>query len=263
MAKLHERGKDMNSKEDRVSAYLGGAMTPTEAAAFELEMEGDAELIAIVERWQRNDALLKQAFSTPEAEQVSPALLDRLGLGDAPAESNVIALNIPEPSPAKAHNDNVPSPQRRWAIAGSIAASVAVAIAVGSFWNAKPEGIGSEPQFQTALNGSTSGTSVALNDQKKLTPILSFKAEDGRFCREFALEGNGGGEQGVACKTGNTWVIEALVKGGGTLPSNNEIRTAGGQDAASLDAAYSRLGAGDPLNRENEMQAISKGWSKN
>ena len=257
--------KDMDSEQDRVSAYLGGAMTPTEAAAFEREMEGDAQLAAIVERWQRNDALLKKAFTTPEADHVSGALLDRLGLADIPADSadsNVIAIGAAKRSPVTAQNDNVASPQRRWAIAGSIAASVAVAIAVGSFWTSKPEGIGSEPLFQSALDGSASGTSVALNDQQKLTPILSFKAGDGRFCREFALEGQGSGEQGVACKSGKIWVIEALVKGGGALPSNSEIRTAAGQDAASLDATYGRLGAGDPLSRENEMNAISEGWVK-
>jgi anti-sigma-K factor RskA len=256
---------DMNSEQDRVSAYLGGAMTPTEAAAFEQEMEGDAQLAAIVERWQRNDALLKQAFSSPEAETVSGALLDRLGLADVPADSadsNVVAIGAAKRPTVTAQNDNSASPQRRWAIAGSIAASVAVAIAVGSFWTSKPEGIGSEPVFQSALDGSASGTSVALNDQQKLTPILSFKADDGRFCREFALEGQGGGEQGVACKSGQKWEIEALVKGGGVLPTNSEIRTAAGQDAASLDSTYSRLGAGDPLSRENEMDAISEGWVK-
>lgn len=256
---------DMNSEQDRVSAYMGGAMTPTEAAAFEQEMEGDAKLAAIVERWQRNDALLKQAFSSPEAETVSGALLDRLGLADVPADSadsNVVAIGAAKRPTVTAQNDNSASPQRRWAIAGSIAASVAVAIAVGSFWTSKPEGIGSEPVFQSALDGSASGTSVALNDQQKLTPILSFKADDGRFCREFALEGQGGGEQGVACKSGQKWEIEALVKGGAVLPTNSEIRTAAGQDAASLDSTYSRLGAGDPLSRENEMDAISEGWVK-
>jgi len=256
---------DMNSEQDRVSAYLGGAMTPTEAAAFEQEMEGDAQLAAIVERWQRNDALLKQAFSSPEAETVSGALLDRLGLADVPADSadsNVVAIGPAKRPTVTAQNDNSAAPERRWTLARSNAASVAVAIAVGSFWTSKPDGIGSEPVFQSTLDGSASGTSVALNDQQKLTPILSFKADDGRFCREFALEGQGGGEQGVACKSGQKWEIEALVKGGAVLPTNSEIRTAAGQDAASLDSTYSRLGAGDPLSRENEMDAISEGWVK-
>ena len=255
--------KDMSSEQDRVSAYLGGAMTPTEAAAFEREMEGDAQLAAIVERWQRNDALLKHAFTTPDAEAVSGALLDRLGLADAPPESNVVALDRVQRTTPAAQNDNPVSSKWKWSIAGSLAASVAVLAAVGSFWTAKPPALENDGAFQTALNSSASGATVALNDDQKLTPILSFEAGDGRFCREFAMEGNAAGSTGVACKSGDKWQIEAMVKGAGSLPSNDEIRTAGGESGASLDATYQRLGAGDPLNNQKEKQVISDGWKKN
>lgn len=253
---------NMNDKQDRVSAYLDGAMTPAEAAAFEQEIEGDAQLAAIVERWRRNDALLKTAFAVPETGGVSHSLLDRLGLSDGQAETEVIALDAHRQPGSKAHNDNRPSSKWHWGMAGSIAAGVAIMAAVSSFWTAEPSGMEKNSAFQAALNGSGSGITVALNDDQKVTPILSFEASDGRFCREFSVEGRAAKTQGVACKSDHGWQVEALVKGAESLPDNAEIRTAGGRDGAALDAVYSRLGASDPMSRSKEKNAISNGWKK-
>lgn len=252
---------DMNRDQERVSAYLDGTMSPEEAAAFEQEIKGNRELAAIVERWRGNDALLRAAYATPKVGEISDALLGRLGLVDNQPADNVVAIDGFRKRSA-AQNDNPASPKWRWPLVGSIAASLVVGVTVGSFWIAKPSGIAGEAAFQTAMNGSASGVAVALSDSERLTPILSFEAKDGRFCREFALEGHAAGNQGIACKSDNQWTVEALVKGGGALPSNGEIRTAGGKDGASLDAAYSRLGASDPLNAQKENIYISNGWKK-
>lgn len=252
---------DMNRDHERVSAYLGGMMNPEEAAAFEQEIEGNPELAAIVERWRGNDALLQRAFGAPEGGGISDALMARLGLAETAAADNVVALDSFRDRKA-AQNDIVASPKWRWPLVGSIAASLFVAVTVGSFWIAKPSGIAGEAAFQTAMNRSASGKAVALNETETLTPVLSFEAKDGRVCREFALESHEEGNQGIACKSGNLWTVEALVKGGGALPSNGEIRTAGGKNIASLDAVYSRLGASDPLNAQKEKAYIINGWKK-
>ncbi len=252
---------EMNRDHERVSAYLDGTMNPEEAAAFEQEIEGNPELAAIVERWQGNDALLQRAFDAPEGGGISDALLGRLGLAETGAADNVVVFDSFRKQDA-AQNDNVAPPKWRWPLVGSIAASLVVAVTVGSFWIAKPSGIAGEAAFQTAMNGSASGVTVALSEAQMLTPVLSFEAKDGRLCREFAVEGHEAGNQGIACKSGNQWTVEALVKGGGALPSNGEIRTAGGKNIASLDAVYSRLGASDPLNAQKENTYITNGWKK-
>lgn len=253
---------DMDRDHERVSAYLSGEMMQHEAAAFEGELKRNSELAAIVERWRGNDAVLKQAFVMPEASDISDALLARLGLAEIDPSNNVVALDGFRRQRAP-QNDNSASSSWRWPLVGSIAASLVVAVAVGSFWLAKPSGIAGEAAFQAAMNGSASGVAVALNDTQTLTPILSFEAKDGRFCREFAVEGHAAGNQGIACKSGIQWTIEALVNGGKALPSNDNIRTATGNDASTLDAVYSRLGAGDPMDRIQEKSTISDGWMKN
>jgi hypothetical protein len=255
--------EDMNGQEDRMSAWLDGAMSPDEAAAFEQEMEGSPELAKLVERWQGNDARLRAAYATPEVGEISDALLQQLGLTDAAPKDNVIALDQFRVARKATLNDNAASPKWRWPLIGSIAASLVVAIAVGSFWLRQPGGIEGQSAFQTAMDSTNSGVAVALSDAQKLTPVLSFEASDGRFCREFALSGGAGSNQGIACKSGGQWTVEALVKGGSALPTNDEIQTAGGKDSASLDTAYSRLGAGDPLGAEKEKSLISNRWQKN
>jgi negative regulator of sigma E activity len=253
----------MNRDQERISAWLDGTMNRQEAAAFEQEMEGNPEMAAIVERWRQNDARLRDAFATPEAGEISNALLGRLGLADSQPADNVVALDDFRAQREERLNDNAASPKWRWPLVGSIAASLVVAIAVGSIWLQQPGGIEGEPAFQTAMDRTNSGVVVALGESEKLTPILSFVAGDGRFCREFAVEGGAGSNQGIACKSGGQWKVEALLNGGGALPSNGEIQTAGGKDGASLDAVYSRLGAGDPLGAEKEKTLISNGWRKN
>lgn len=251
----------MNRDQERVSAYLGGMMTPEEAVAFEQEFEGNPELAAIVERWRGNDALLQRAFHVPEGEGISDALLGRLGLAETGTTDNVVAFDRSRNRIA-AQNDNPVSAKWRWPLVGSIAASLVVGVTVGSFWIAKPSGIAGEAAFQTAMEGSASGVAVALDDTQTLTPVLSFEAKDGRFCREFAVEGHAKGNQGIACKSGNRWIIEALVNGGGALPSNGEFSTAGGRDSGAIDSVYSRLSASDPLSAEKEKIFISNGWKK-
>jgi anti-sigma-K factor RskA len=254
---------DMNSELERMSAWIDGAMSPEEAAAFEQEIAGRPELAALAERWQGNDAQLRAAYATPEAGEISEALLGRLGLAGAEPTDNVVAIQDFRAPPKMALNDNPTPAKWRWPLVGSIAASLTVAVAIGSFWQQTPAGIDGQPKFQMAMDSTSSGVAVALNDTEKLTPVLSFKASDGRFCREFAVERRGSGNQGIACKSGDRWTIEAMVKGGGALPNNREIQTAAGKDGASLDAAYSRLGAGDPLGTDTEKSLISNQWKKN
>jgi anti-sigma-K factor RskA len=254
---------DMNGQDERISAWLDGAMSPQEAAAFEKEMEGNPEMASLVERWRGNDARLRAAYQSPEAGAISDALLGRLGLADQQPADNVVALDDFRAARRAALNDNAAPYKWRWPLVGSIAASVVAVLAIGSFWLQQPSGIEGQPAFQTAMNGTNSGVAIALSDAQTLTPILSFEAGDGRFCREFALSGAAGSNQGIACKSAGQWQVEALVKGGGALPTNDEIRTAGGKDDASLDAVYRRLDAGDPIGSEKEKSLISNGWQKN
>jgi hypothetical protein len=96
-----------------------------------------------------------------------------------------------------------------------------------------------------------------LPDGTRVTPVLSFAAKDGRFCREYTVSGSGGG---IACKGPAGWTVEARSSSGAAPADAGVIRQAGGPDGDALDAAYARLGASDPLSAEAERQLMEHGW---
>jgi hypothetical protein len=78
-------------------------------------------------------------------------------------------------------------------LGGGIAAALALMATFGL-------GGGAGSSFDAALDTTPSGRIAALDDGTKLTPVLSFRAGDGRYCREFSLgsgaAGGSGGEDG-------------------------------------------------------------------
>ena len=243
------------SREERIAAFLDGALDDAEQAAFEAELERDPALAAEVERMMGNDALLRDAFSGPIEEGVDNALLARMGLAKG-APAKVADLDERRASPSVAANDNPPF-WRRWQVplGGAIAAALALALFLTNQQGAAPGA-----DFNAALDGTPSGQVAALDGGQKLKPLLTFQAGDGRFCREFSIGMGDAGGTGIACRSDNGWQVEALDKGATELAEGSEIALASGEDGAGLDAAYARLKAGDPLAAEHETALISSDW---
>lgn len=234
-------------RDEWISAYLDGALDPAGMAAFEQALESDAALAADLERLLANDNLLRAAFDGPMHEAADPALLARMGLAEPVAE---------QAAPLVAANDN-PLFWHGWRLpaAGALAAALALAVTVGM-----PGGPAPMP-FGQALDVTASGELASLDDGTGLTPVLSFAAADGRFCREFSLAGEGVGGKGIACREGpGTWRVEALEPGATRLADTAGIVLASGAGGAALSAAYERLGAGDPLPVDREAGLIADGW---
>jgi hypothetical protein len=243
------------SRGERIAAFLDGALGDADQAAFEAELEHDADLAAEVERMMGNDALVREAFAGPIEEGVDDALVERMGLAkESPAK--VVELDDYRADTPASANDNPPF-WRRWQVplGGAIAAALALTLILASQQGAAP-GSG----FDAALDGTPSGQVAALDGGRELTPLLTFQAGDGRYCREFSIGKGQAGGTGIACRTGEGWKVEALDKGATELTKGSEIALASGEDGAGLDAAYSRLDAGDPMGTERENSLISSGW---
>lgn len=237
---------------ERIAAFLDGALDDAEQAAFEAELESNPALAAEVERMLGNDSLLREAFDGPISEGVDDALLTRMGLAQ-PAAGEVIDLASRRAAEPKVANDNTPGWSRsRWPLGGAVAAALALMVTIG---------VGSGgTSFDAALDGTPSGQLAALEDGTNLTPVLSFRAGDGRYCREFSLGSGERGGSGIACRDGSGWQVEALDEGATELARSDEIVLAEGADANGLNAAYARLAAGDPLAGEAESALIASGW---
>lgn len=234
--------------DERIAAYLDGAMSESDAAAFESEIADNPLLAAEMERLAGNDALLREAFAEPE---VDDAFLEKMGLGQS-------APDVPhiEHSGIAAANDNPPF-WRRWSvpIGGAIAASLALVATLSLQQGAGGPGMGD------ALETTPSGQLAALDDGASLTPLLSFQAGDGRFCREFAYASGTAERGGIACRGGDGWQVEAWGEGAAPLPDPGEIALASGADTGALEDAYARLQASDPILADRENALIERGWS--
>lgn len=232
---------------ERIAAYLDGAMSDAEVELFEQEMARDPQLATEVERLASNDSLLREAFAETADNGIDDAFLKRMALGQL----------APPTSPAlpAAANDNSPF-WRRWQV--PLGAGIAAALALALTFTLR--GGAAQSPVGLALEQTPSGQVATLDNGATITPVLSFKAGDGRFCREFTYAAASGERGAIACRNAKNWSVEAWGDGAATLPDPDEIALASGAGETSLDEAYASLGAGDPLQMSEENDLIAKGW---
>ena len=228
-------------RAERLAAWLDGAMNEADAAAFAAEMECDPALAERAARWRANDQAIAQAFAPMANETIDPALVARLGL----------ATPVAAPSAA---NDNPPWWRRHLPLTGALVASAAAALALVIM----PRG-GQAPldPLSQALETTPSLAQASLADGRRIVPMLTVRAADGRWCREY----RGDGRIGLACRGANGWTVEAEGKASnGEAPSGDDYALASGADGAALEGAYRRLGATDPVDGTTETAAIAAHW---
>lgn len=229
-----------------IAAYLDGAMSEDEALAFEQAVSEDPRLAAELERFGSNDDLLRAAHAEPD---VSEEFLARMGLA-APAPATDAGH-----APVTPANDNPPLWRRwQWPVSGAIAAGLALALTLNSQTG------GEAGAFSRAMEQTPSGQVAALEQGATLTPLLTFRAGDGRYCREFAYAGAATERGGIACRDARGWSVEAWGDGAGDLPDPGQIALASGADTRSLDDAYRALRASDPIQAAREASLIRRGW---
>lgn len=257
-------GKEaMDNRDDQISAYLDGAMSAQEARAFEAEMECDPALAEAVMRLRGNDDLLKTAFDAPIHAPIGADMLERFGLAGSPPASNIVDFAVAREARVERTRARELMQHWRWPLAGALAASLVAVVTVGTQWTgSQPFDLESSKAFQVAMQDLPSTTRTKLEDGRDVSSTLSFAAGDGRYCREFVLDGGSHSQSGIACRGIRDWSVEALVKGANTVPDGTEIRAAAGVDGLSLDSAYRRLNASDPVDSTLEKDLISKGWVK-
>jgi len=220
---------DVFGREDRLSAWLDGALDPAQAAAFDRDLAADPEFARQAAQWRANDLRIATALSAATERPMPAATLDLLA--------------------TPAANDN---PRRRvWFVAGlgAIAATLVLVFVQ------RP--VAQDP-LSLALDRTPSLADAVLPGGRHIVPALTAQARDGRWCREYRE----GGAVALACRGGNgVWHDEA--RGAGTAPeASAEIAVASGADDAVLDPAFRRLGTGDAVDAATEARLIAGHWGK-
>ncbi|HCF24957.1 MULTISPECIES: zf-HC2 domain-containing protein [unclassified Novosphingobium] len=230
---------DKTTPEERLSAWLDGALSPEEAAAFEAELERNPELAERAASWRANDSFIAGALAPLADQPIGDDLLAQMGLAE------------PQPMPIAA-NDNPVWWRRSWVpVGGALAAGLALVLVL----NQRPAALPLDGGLSLALDTTPALQQARLADGRTIEPVLTARAADGRWCREYRLAD----QTGIACRTGQGWKVEA--EGKTPAPqTGGDIQLAGGAGSAAINAAHARLGTADPLDAAGEQALIAKGW---
>ncbi|MEZ5894080.1 MAG: zf-HC2 domain-containing protein [Parvularculaceae bacterium] len=247
----------MTITDEMLSAYIDNELPPQEAARIREALDADAMLAARLEALRAPDKLIAAVYGAIDDEPMPQSVLAMLqGKSAKAGGGNVVAF----PS-----RQWLRSP-RQWAT--PLAASIALAIGVGTgmqIANAPDEtryalagSVDPASSLFRALETTPSGDSVKLAADMSMTPLLTFQAADGGYCREFSISSRAQNQRAVACRGDKQWIVVIAIA--------DESATTGGYATASsglnaqfdtfVDAAMS----GDALAAEIENDLIARRW---
>jgi hypothetical protein len=238
-------------------AYADGELDPVRRKEVEALLERDPEARAMVRKFRESADLLKGGLDTVLEQPVPQRLIDAIG-ATAPT-SNIVELHS---TPARARRTFWPG----LAAAASLVVAVGLVGSILLLDRAGPPGtdVAANQALQQALERLPSGAVLETDDGVRVTPVLTFRASDGRVCREFERETPGSHTIGVACRDeGERWVAEVEVERDTTPDGNAEdiyLPAGGAEDPISefLD----RLGVGAALSAEEERRLRETGWRR-
>jgi hypothetical protein len=140
----------------------------------------------------------------------------------------------------------------------------AVAAVSGVFAGYLAASLSSKPdsEFGLASLGATETqllqkTRAGDTDRGNFRVVLSFKAQDSRYCRVFRTNSQRGGGEGLACRELQGWRLVAWDAT--SHPTDESYRTAGA--STIIDTAMNQLGGSAAFSADDEAQLIERNWT--
>jgi len=115
-------------------------------------------------------------------------------------------------------------------------------------------GASSNQLLLATLENGESGK-AAVEGDRAVQIILTFEADDGRYCRTFGARDASASAEGVACRTAGQWQVVAWD---GTADPGEGFHAAGSSEL--LDDAMDRLGGSPALEVADERKLIEEHW---
>ncbi len=267
--------------DETLAAYLDGELDADEARRVAALLEEDPALKARLAAWEENDRTVRLAL---------------MAAGERVPEAAASAILAATQEQASRFPSAVPGGWRDWfarllsapALAVATAALV-VGILIGTmvagnglrFFDAGPAGsspaallLAGGPLAKELESVPSGRTRPIAEAGKRLALVATYRARDGRWCREFRLEpaaagepGDGGGHAaalaGLACRRAGRWTVVALapLPHAGRAPGAIYRAAADESLPPELARQMRRLGLATPLDAESERRLLVSGWS--
>lgn len=240
----------MTEPDDKtLAAYVDGELPPAEAAAVEMFLARSPEAAARAKHLRAMRARLSAAYGSILTEPV-PGRLRALFDASVPEEAEIVDLAARRPKPDR------PAwrAQHFGAMAASLTAGFVIAAALVAPRGDLVAGRGGALDASAALDEALERQAAATRGDIAIG--VTFKDSAGAWCRTFAADNRAG----LACRDDDRWSIRTLT----TAPAETDAgayRLAASLAAPEVLAAVDARIAGEPLDAEEEEEAIKSGWS--
>jgi len=243
--------------DELLVAYVDDELDAAQRAMVNATLERDAVLRCRGEEMRLSRDLLREAFPLQSPETVPVRL-------EAAAERLAAVCTR---QPRRARHDFSLRP--KYAVAAALVVCAVAGAAYVAWQPVKPT-----PQRVTAvaqidlgnplhtlLESTPSAQVVEVPEEgAALRAVLTFRANDGRFCREFEIFASARASTGIACREKGQWRTEVQSSASATLASSNYYTPAAGSDDPAIAAVVDKLMQGEPLDVEEEAQVLAAHW---
>jgi hypothetical protein len=239
-------------------AYIDDELDTSQRGMVGAALEQDADLRRRAEEMRLSRDLLREAFPL-ESSALVPAGIESAADRLASAARQQMSVSEGRAS--------------RFPLIYAIAAALVLCtVAVAAYIARQPATptprtvtaltqIDSGGALHTLLEDTPSGHALAVPDEEAtLRAILTFRADDGRFCREFEILANASSSAGVACRENGQWHTEVWLRTAAAEPSSQHYTPASGGEDPAVAIVVERLTQQDPFGAAEEARLLAANW---
>lgn len=246
--------------DERLLAWLDGALDDADAAAVAAAVATDAELAARAAAHRAVAERLRGGFALLLADPIPPALAAAASQSSGTVTDMSMARAARDARQAAREKRSSAPMTRRFALPQW--AAVAATLALGIIAGRMSYEVGPQPSItQNGTELEARGQlATALDSQLASLPtnggarvMVTFRAHDGRICRSWSLAA----QSGIACRSGARWQVTAAVAS--PVEANGPYRMAAGGDPA-LFSLIDGMIDGAAFDAAQEKQASQRGW---
>ncbi|QIL90873.1 hypothetical protein GNX18_14655 [Microbulbifer sp. SH-1] len=248
----HNPANRSSITDEQLSAFLDRELPEAQMDQIRAQLTVDESLADRLAQLAAVDQAVNETYSSIDQRPMPGAVTDLL-TQKQPASAEIVAF----PLWRRAQQKTQQQLQRHT----GMAAAVALAIGLGAGWLLPQPNAGGD-QWQTvaaSLERAPSGVSQELADGRTITPRLTFRNQQGDYCRQFQLRDGTRGSENIACRSdGGLWQLAASIQLEVVqAPGSYQTATGGSLLDSALDAM-----AAETLAPDQEQKLIGKGWNK-